>query len=173
MCMCTDSPRAGLINEFTLPMWHCCDNQIPHQACSCPLGGGGERDRQRERESRLDNSRGTSVKLIPSKSLQWDLTHSHENTHTHILENAGHCVSRFNYITCSPAWILSSVHRSSQDVTRRPRVQKCFLNKLGLSSPSYLFPHRLLVGLQFRLGPCFAAWPFAIWPHLNLTHDSS
>lgn len=37
MCLCSDGPRAALINEFTLPMWHCCDNQIPRQACSFPL----------------------------------------------------------------------------------------------------------------------------------------
>lgn len=32
LCMCSDGPRAGLINEFSLPMWHCCDKQIPSQA---------------------------------------------------------------------------------------------------------------------------------------------
>lgn len=38
MCMCSsDGPRAGPTNEFTLPMWHCCDNQIPCQACAFPL----------------------------------------------------------------------------------------------------------------------------------------
>lgn len=37
MHVSSDGPCAGLINEFTLPMWHRFDNQIPRQACFFPL----------------------------------------------------------------------------------------------------------------------------------------
>lgn len=107
LCMCSDGPRARLINEFSLPMWHCCDKQIPRQAGSfasgwfsvcvcegelflwqghnlpCPLLKfvWVRLGRESERGSWLNNSRSTWVKLlIPPKSFQWDLKHTHTHT---------------------------------------------------------------------------------------------
>lgn len=123
MCMCSDEPRAGLTNEFTLPMWHCCDNQIPRQACSFPLAclcvwGGSTVPAlwqgrylqytvyERERESWLNNSRNTSVKLpVVPKSLKWDWTHMLTWTHTQCASSSLR-MSRFNDIIWSPAWVL-------------------------------------------------------------------
>lgn len=146
MCVCSDGPRAGLINEFTPPMWHCCDNQIPRQACSFPLRALvcegklcpcfmtrtlpslhcvclSDRVREREKESWLNNNRSTSVKLlILPKSLKWDLTHMLTWIHTHC-KCWPVCMSRFNYITCGPDCGPRSVHRPLRD-TRQSAMQK-------------------------------------------------
>lgn len=137
LCMCSDGPRAGLINEFSLPMWHCCDKQIPSQAgpfasgwfcvfvrassfydkdttfpalCLCVWVRWVTRERKTEGGSWLNNSISTWVKLlILPKSSQREL----KRTHTLKVSD---CVSALNYITRGPTWVRSMVstgHRAA------------------------------------------------------------
>lgn len=107
--MCSDGPRAGLINVFTLPMWHCCDNQIPRQACSFPLRGfvclWGQalsllydkditfplcmcvclHKRDRKKESWLHNSKRKSLSCLNPEN---GISHTHTRTHVSVGHSA-------------------------------------------------------------------------------------
>ena len=143
--MSSDVPRAGLINEARLPMWHWCGNQISHQACSFPLWVFlcvhkskpawllfYDKDITFSRTlhvcaSEMERERViTQQLLVPPKSLQWDLLHTY-------WECGPLCVSRFNYITWSPAYMLSRESTGHCGV-----LQGSPLNKVAPCSSAYI-----------------------------------
>lgn len=146
--MCSGGPRAGLLNEFPLPMWHCCDNRMPRQACSfrlrvfvfegnalslfydrdvtfpalCVFSNG---QRKRERESWLNNSRSTSVKLhILPKSPQMGFnTRSHDYT---LVVSAGHSACQ-GLITLRVVQLVTRLVSTGHCKTRgSPQCKKIF-----------------------------------------------